>query len=277
MKGEVSVNNNHEKLESKEDVSEDEQEMQFNKLLLRYIFIVVIHLFIVLILGYLISPLSKVDTISVQGNKDVYVQDIIDESGIVTGESLIKTKQYFSESEKNILAQLPQVSGVNLRIEEMNKIIIEVEEFKTVAYIAEDESYLRVLENGRVLDNLYTISIGNQLVLSKFKEGEALNLMIEELKKVEEPILNLISEIELTKTEKNPLSIQVYMNNGNRLLLNVPEFSQKTPYYPKMVQAVEGKKGVFDMEAGIYFTPFVDGESEESGVDDSAGQEIDDF
>ncbi len=277
MKGEVSVNNNHEKLESKEDVSEDEQEMQFNKLLLRYIFIVVIHLFIVLILGYLISPLSKVDIISVQGNKDVYVQDIIDESGIVTGESLIKTKQYFSESEKNILAQLPQVSGVNLRIEEMNKIIIEVEEFKTVAYIAEDESYLRVLENGRVLDNLYTISIGNQLVLSKFKEGEALNLMIEELKKVEEPILNLISEIELTKTEKNPLSIQVYMNNGNRLLLNVPEFSQKTPYYPKMVQAVEGKKGVFDMEAGIYFTPFVDGESEESGVDDSAGQEIDDF
>lgn len=266
-----------EKLKSKENFTEDKQILSLNKLYLRYIFIVFIHVSFILICGYLISPLSKVGTISVQGNQYVYVQEIIDESGISIGESLIKTKQKFTAIENNITSQLPQISSVNLKIEEMNKIIIQVKEFKTVAYIAEEESYLRVLENGRVLDNLYTISIGNQLVLSKFKEGEALNLMIEELKKVEDPILNLISEIELTKTEKNPLFVQVYMNNGNRLLLNIPEFSEKTPYYPKLVQAVEGRKGVFDMEAGVYFTPFIDSESDELEIDESAGQEIEGF
>lgn len=273
MKGDVSMKSNPGNLKNEDD----EQGMALNQLLLRYILIIIIHLFFVLFWGYLISPLSKVDTISVEGNQDVYVQDIIDESGIVTGDSLFKTKQSFAEIEKNIFAQLPQISSAKLSIDEMNKIIIQVDEFKTVAYIAEEESYLRVLENGRVLDNLYTISIGNQLVLSKFKEGEALNLMIEELKKVEAPILNLISEIELTKTDNNPLFIQVYMNNGSRILSNIPEFSEKIHYYPKMVQAVEGQRGVFDMEAGVYFTPFIDGESEESGIDEAAGQEINEF
>lgn len=256
---------------------EDEQAMSLNKLLLRYIFILAINLFFILVFAYLISPLSKVDTISVEGNQDVYVQEVIDESGIVKGDSLLKTKQKFAEIEGNILTDFPQVSSSKITIDGMNRIVIQVDEFKTVAYIAEEESYLRVLENGHVLDNLYTMSIGNQLVLSKFKEGEALNLMIEELKKVDERVLNLISEIELTKTEKNPLFIQVYMNNGNRILSNIPEFSEKILYYPKMVQAVEGKKGVFDMEAGVYFTPFIDGESEESGIDEAAVQEIDEF
>lgn len=271
------MNNNLGKSTQKNDDSEDKQEMSLNKLLLRYILVLSIHLFFIFIFGYLISPLSKVDTISVEGNQDVYVQEIIDKSGIVKGDSLLETKYSFTEVEKIILDQLPQISSAKLEIDEMNKIVIQVDEYKTVAYIAEEGSYLRVLENGRVLDNLYTTSIGNQLVLSKFQEGEALNLIIEELKEIESPILNLVSEIELTKTEKNPFLIQVYMNNGNRILSNIPDFSEKIPYYPKMVQAVEGKKGVFDMEAGIYFTPFIDGESEESGIDESAGQAIDEF
>lgn len=271
------MKNNLEKHDEEKGILEDDQIMPLNKLILRYVFVVGIQLFFILVFGYLISPLSKVDTISVEGNQDVYVQEIIDESGIERGESLLTAKKRFIEAEKNILAELPQISNAELMINEMNKIIIQVDEFKTVAYIAEDESYVRVLENGRVLENLYTTSIGNQLVLSKFKEGEALNLMIEELKKVDDPILNLISEIELTKSEKNPMFIQIYMNNGNRILSNIPEFSEKIPYYPKMVQAVEGEKGVFDMEAGIYFTPFIDGESEDSGINVSAGQELDDF
>lgn len=271
------MQNESNKLAEEKDVLKDQEATPLNKLILRYIFIVAIQLVFILFFGYLISPFSKVDTVLVEGNQDVYVQEIIDESGITIGESVLKIKPEFAEIEENIRAELPQVSSAKLTIEEMNKIVIHVDEFKTVAYIAEEGSYLRVLENGRVLDNLYTISIGNQLVLSKFKEGDALNLMIEELKKVENPILNLISEIELSKTENNPLFIEIYMNNGNRILSNIPDFSKKIPYYPKMVQAVEGRKGIFDMEAGIYFTPFIDGETEESGINVSAGQELEDI
>lgn len=262
----------NEKIDSKHHDS-----MPFNKLLQRYVLIVVINLSFILFFGYLISPLSKVGTISVEGNQDVYVQEIIENSGINLGDSVLKSKLKFEEAEKKIVDQLPQVANSSISVNGINNIIIEIQEFNTVAYISADESYLRVLENGTVLDNLYTISIGNQLILSKFKEGKALDLMIQELKKVDEPILNLISEIELTKTDTNPYYIEVYMNNGNRLLSNIPEFSEKVLYYPQMVQAVEGKKGVFDMEAGIYFIPFMDGQNEESGMNEEASQEIEGF
>lgn len=263
--------------EDEEQVIKDREPMTMIQIFQRYLLVLVINLFFIFVFAYFISPLSKVNMISVVGNQDVYVQKIIDESRIKPGDSIYESRAKFGEIENKIVHTLPQISDAKITVDGINDISIEVDEFRTVAYIAEDESYLRVLENGTVLENLYATSIGNQLVLSKFAEGEALNLMIEELKKVEEPILNLISEIELVKTDQNPLFIEVYMNNGNRILSKIPDFSEKIPYYPQMVQAVEGEKGVFDMEAGIYFIPFVDGETKDSGVDEEAGREISEF
>lgn len=59
--------------------------MATHKILQRYIPIVVINLLVILVLGYFISPWSKVGTITVEGNEFVYVQTVIDESGIRTG------------------------------------------------------------------------------------------------------------------------------------------------------------------------------------------------
>lgn len=254
-----------------------DKKMSWIQLIQSYLIVIIINLILILILGYFISPWSKVDTITVEGNQDVYDQLIIDTSSITIGDSVYKTKKRFSQIEADLVQELTQISDSQLTIEGMNTIAIQVEEFETVAYIAKDGSYMRVLENGSVLDELYTISLGNQLILSKFEEGETLTSMIEELKKVKRPILNLISEIELVESRTNPLFIKIYMNNGNRVLAKIPDFSEKIPYYPQMVQAVEGKKGVFDMEAGIYFVPFNDYSDPELGVDESEAQNLDEI
>lgn len=264
---------------SNELPNENKPTMKFHKVLQRYIPIVVINVIVILILGYFISPYSKVGTISVEGNEAVYVQEIIDESGIRVGDSFIDTMQEQEAIQKDVTNQLPQVSQTTVAREGFNNILIQVSEFSTVAYIAQDGSYLRVLENGTVLDDAYNVSIGNQPVLSNFEEGDALNLMIEQLSQLDTPILNLISEIELVKDRSNPLFIRVFMNNGNRVLSSIPTFSEKIPFYPQMVQAVSGQKGVFDMEAGVYFTPFTTDEDidSETEVDESERQELEGF
>lgn len=251
--------------------------MEFYKVMQRYIPIVLFNVIIIAIMGYFISPLSKVGTISVEGNQAVYDQQIIDQSGIHGGDSLIETMRKKDVAVSHIVDELPQVSNSTIEVTGFNDIIIQVKEFNTVAYIADDSSYLRVLENGAVLDDVYSVSIGNQPVLTKFEEGEALDQMIKELSKVEMPILNLISEIELITDRPNSLFIRVYMNNGNRVLSSIPTFSEKIPYYPQMVQAVNGKKGVFDMEVGVYFTPFVDGQTEESGLNEGEREPLEEF
>lgn len=255
----------------------EKPEMSWPQLIQHYLAVFIFHLIFIVIFAYLISPWSKVDTITVEGNQDVYDQLIIDESSVKIGDPIYKSKQKFEQNEKEIVDQLTQISKSKFKIEEMNKVVIQVEEFNTVAYIAKDGAYLRVLENGSVLDELYSISLGNQLILSKFEEGEVLNAMIEELKEIKRPILNLISEVELIETRENPLFIRVYMNNGNRVLAKIPDFSRKIPYYPQMVQAVEGEKGVFDMEAGIYFIPFKDSKNPDSGVNEGEEQSLEDL
>lgn len=251
--------------------------MEFYKVMQRYIPIVIINIVIIVIMGYFISPLSKVGTVSVEGNQAVYDQQIIDESGIRGGDSLIKTVREKEATVSNVVNSLPQVSDSTIEVTGFNNILIQVKEFNTVAYIANESSYLRVLENGTVLDDAYSVSIGNQPVLTKFEEGDTLDQMIEELSKVEMPILNLISEIELVTSRTNPLFIRIYMNNGNRVLSSIPTFAEKIPYYPQMVKAVNGKKGVFDMEVGVYFTPFVDGQTEESGLDEDEREVLEEF
>lgn len=254
--------------------------MPVHKVLQRYIPIVVINLIIILILGYFISPLSKVGTVSVEGNNAVYVQEIINESGIESGNSFIDTVQDRETIANNVTEQLEQVENTSVEVVGLNDITIQVEEFDTVSYIAQEGSYLRVLENGSVLDDVYDVSIGNQPVLSNFEEGEALNLMIEEISQLDAPILNLISEIELVESRSNPLFIRVFMNNGNRVLSSIPTFSEKIPFYPQMVQAVGGQQGVFDMEAGVYFIPFASDEdeiTEDTEVEESERQALEEF
>ena len=69
------------------------------------------------------------------------------------------------------------------------------------------------------------------------------------------------------------------MNNGNRVLSSIPTFAEKIPYYPQMVAAVAGEKGVFDMEVGVYFIPFVDGQeiNEDTEVDEENRQSLEGF
>lgn len=253
--------------------------MPFYKVLQRYIPIVIVNLLFIGIMGYFISPLSKVGAITIVGTQHVYDQTVLEESAIKNGDSVILTAQNMEEVGKKITENIPQISETSIAISGFNEVVINVEEFGTVAYIAQEGSYLRVLENGKVLDDVYAVSLGNQPVLSNFTEGQALDLMIEELSLLEEPILNLISEIELVEHRTNPLFIQVYMNNGNRVLSSIPSFSEKIPYYPQLVAAVSGQKGVFDMEVGVYFIPFIDGEeiNEETEVDESERQPVEGF
>lgn len=257
----------------------DTPEMPFYKVLQRYIPIVVINLLFIAVMAYFISPWSKVGTISVEGNLAVYDQTVIEESAIKGGDSLLDTLKISETSASQVTEAIPQISETQVTRSGLNDIVIQVKEFGTVAYIAQEGSYLRVLENGAVLDDAYRVSLGNQPVLSNFKQGSELNLMIEEISKLDSSILNLISEIELLEDRANPLFIQVFMNNGNRVLSSIPTFAEKIPYYPQMVAAVSGAKGVFDMEVGVYFTPFVEGQSidQNTEIDESNRQDLDEF
>ena len=226
------------------------------KLIARLITLILLFSFAILVVVYFISPLSKVDMLSVSGTKEVADQEIIDVSQIKSGDNLWKVFFERKEISKNLLSELPQVKSMKISFDGLNDYTIKIEEYQTVAYLAEENKYYNILENGKIVNESRKVSIGNPPIFKSFEENKALKAMIEQYKLLNENIQNSISEVEYTPSEIDDYLIKLYMNDGNEVVASIPSFAEKMIYYPDMVKKIGDQKGTFNIEVGAYFSPF---------------------
>lgn len=253
---------------SANDQRTDEQIPPQNKWHMRFNYAVLLIVFslIILVSSYFISPLSRIQKFVIRGNEGVVEQEVLAASNLKMNQSIFDVWHHENKTAKKI-ERLPQVQHAEVALKNWNEVHVKLYEHKTVAYMPKGEKYRRVLENGVILNTAYVHSIGNQPLLNHFKEGKALDKMIAELEKLDPNVLHMISEIEYLPEHANPLFVQVFMNNGNRVLASIPEFSEKMNYYPEMVKLTDNQKGIFDMEVGVYFIPFLQYEKEDGSYD----------
>lgn len=241
---------------SLEDTMPKLKKQRQKKLITRLIALILLFLFAILVVVYFISPLSKVDMLSVSGTKEVADQEIIDVSQIKSGDNLWKVFFERKEISKNLLSELPQVKSMKISFDGLNDYIIKIEEYQTVAYLAEENKYYNILENGKIVNESRKVSIGNPPIFKSFEENKALKAMIEQYKLLNENIQNSISEVEYTPSEIDDYLIKLYMNDGNEVVASIPSFAEKMIYYPDMVKKIGDQKGTFNIEVGAYFSPF---------------------
>ncbi len=243
-----------------------------------YILTVIFFMTLIALSYYFISDWSHIQTLSVSGNEEIPDQEILEEAALHPGESLYEVFFVKDEIEKDLQERLPQVEAADLQWEGLNNVTIHIDELKTMAYIQEKGKYLQLLENGDIIDDSLKITQGGHLVLIKFEE-DGLKKIIEELKKIDPPIRDSISEIVYTPSEINDKKITIYMNDGNQVIGLYDNISKRLNYYPTMVESVEGELGVFNLETGAYFRPFSseykmqkipDTEDEEGGESDES-------
>lgn len=243
-----------------------------------YTLIVIFFITLIALSYYFISDWSHIQTLSVSGNEEIPDQEILEEAALHPGESLYAVFFVKDEIENDLQERLPQVEAADLQWEGLNNVTIHIDELKTMAYVQEKGKYLQLLENGDIIDDPLKITQGGHLVLIKFEE-HGLKKIIEELKKIDPPIRESISEIVYTPSDINDKKITIYMNDGNQVIGLYDNISKRLNYYPTMVESVEGELGVFNLETGAYFRPFSseykmqeisDTEDEESGESDES-------
>ncbi|MGY0401029.1 cell division protein FtsQ/DivIB [Carnobacterium jeotgali] len=239
-----------------EDTMPKLKKQRQKKLITRLIALILLFSFAIFVVVYFISPLSKVDMLSVSGTKEVADQEIIDVSQIKSGDNLWKVFFERKEISKNLLSELPQVKSMKISFDGLNDYIIKIEEYQTVAYLAEENKYYNILENGKIVNESRKVSIGNPPIFKSFEENKALKAMIEQYKLLNENIQNSISEVEYTPSEIDDYLIKLYMNDGNEVVASIPSFAEKMIYYPDMVKKIGDQKGTFNIEVGAYFSPF---------------------
>lgn len=206
--------------------------------------------------AYLISPYGKVGDMYVEGKSSVPDQLIVDASKITQKQTVVGTIASEEVIEEKIIAALPQVKSVKVQWHGLNDVIIEIQDYETIANLNNDNKYHSILENGVIVNEANKIPIGNKPLLTKFEQGPILNELITSFKEISKDVQNSISEIQYIGTKTNPYKISVLMNDGNQIVANITDFSKKIGYYPDMLQKLDGKKGTLDMEVGVFFTPF---------------------
>lgn len=244
------------KVVSMEDKLPRLKELRRKKMYRRLCTLIFLFSFAIFLIVYFISPFSRIETISVVGANEVTDQAVIDASRLKSGDSLWSNFFERKKIAKKIENQLEQVKSATLQFDGLNSFKIAVKEYKTVAYLAKDNEYHNILENGKIVKESRKVSIGNPPIFVDFKEGPALDEMILQYSQLSTNIKNSISEIQFTQSDSDDYLITLNMNDGNQVVASIPSFAEQMAYYPDAVKKTDGQKGVINMEVGIFFKAF---------------------
>ncbi|MCH1623872.1 cell division protein FtsQ/DivIB [Ferdinandcohnia quinoae] len=223
-----------------------------NRRLILYLFI-----FFLLLAGilYFQSPLSKIGTISVKGNVYISDDEIIDFSGLKIGTSYWGVNK---EETIDLLKTHKEIKSVHMDTILPNHIILNINEYKRIAYISRDGHFLPVVENGKIIESNEDSSVYpmDAPILVKW-DDKGIKLISAELSKVPEEISNLISEIHYTPTDYDSLHITLYMNNGYEVRASVRNFAKNILTYPSIISELDPTlKGYIELDVVPTFKPY---------------------
>lgn len=224
--------------------------------------ILLLSLFFLLIacVVYFQSPLSQVKKIDIQGNEKISKAEILEVTGLTEGLNIWKVDKKLT---KKKLKALPEIKDAVVKIGFPNVLQINLVEYDTVAYVQSDQEFYPLLETGEILKKRKEIEMyGSAPILSNFKTGDILLDMVEELKKLPQEIVNVISEIRYEPKETDKYHIYLFTNDGNEVRATIPTFSAKMVHYPSYISQLDPHvKGVIDLEVGSFFKAFeIEGE-----------------
>jgi len=228
----------------------------------RLIFLLSLFFILVGCVLYFLSPLSHVKSVEVEGNRYLSKAQIAKLSNINKNQSIWKvdTAQIAANIKEN-----PEIKSAKVVPVFPNSIKITVSEHNKMAYLLKGKHFYPILENGEILDGLESGEIPVFApVLIDFKEGKALNRLLEELVKLPEEIQNLVSEIHYKPTKMDPYHIIMYMNDGFEVSATSETLSEKMVHYPSIANQLDPKvKGIIDLEVGSFFKAYQPPEQEE--------------
>lgn len=214
--------------------------------------------FILLIVGYFVSGVSKVKTISVVGNKDVNKESIKEAAGITK-----QTTYLFIDKSKveDAIKQVALVKKAEVTYDILGNVTIKIEESNKVAYCVIDKKTYVIDELGSVVeakDESVIETLKTSPKLSNFKTLEFLETFAKAYAGIPEIIKNETSDIIYSPKDADETRIEFVLDNGKKLIVRVEDMANQlsrfsyeafmTTYDDKCVFEFLGEKNVYMRE-----------------------------
>lgn len=224
---------------------------------LRQKLIIIVGSFLVigLVALYFVSPLSKVQTINVSGEKTVSKQQVENASNLHTNDPLSRALFNKKKTLRDIKKELPQVKSLTISHDKWNDVKLSIVEYDLAGYVYKNKAYYQLFLNGAVGASTFKQPVGNYPTYSKFDQPTILQSMVAQYRKIPLKIRNGISEIDYQPSKVNNQRIYIYMNDRNKVIANIDNFADKMAFYPSISSKMK-EKGVVDLEVGAYSYPY---------------------
>lgn len=226
---------------------------------------------ILLILIYMFTPLSKINSVTIEGNDNVSKTsikkaiDVKDDSRMYT----YSTSTAVKNLKKNKLIKHAEVTKVL-----PNKLKVKVTESQIVGLVKKKDDYVPILEDGTELENYEDSNVTDDgPVLEGFKK-EKKEKMIQELSKMPAKVRGMIAEVQYDPQENLQNQIKLFTTDETQIVGNLNTIGNKMKYYPQMSQSLERdesgslkKSGYIDLSVGASFIPYSGGSTTKSTSD----------
>lgn len=212
-------------------------------------------LFFILILSYFISPLSKIDSITINGNGYISKSLISSKLNIAKGDSVFKVIGHRKNLTKYILSEDHRIKSLSFSLNSFNKLIVNVNPYKKIGYESKKSGQYLILENGNVSNNPVNNPDDNKYpYIVNFDNRENLNIIIDKYLKLPKDIRDNIRVISYSPTKIYPDELHVYMRDGNKIIILLSNFSYKMQFYRSIATNLKSRS-IINMEVGAYSYP----------------------
>lgn len=204
---------------------------------------------ILALMVYIISPLSKVKTVTVVGNNDLQTSQVEKATTIYPGRFMWGVMA----NKKNICRRAryrqPQINHVDVKITGPQSLQVTVRENALLGNATLGKQSYAVLANGHLqATNDKPVGIKYQNFTGHRQE---LQLLARQVGKLKPAIRNDISVINYQADKDAPNRVVMYMRDGNTVYANFRTVGKKMPFYPAIVANMK-KNGVIDLQVGAY-------------------------
>ncbi len=220
----------------------------------RLIFVILCFFVAICLVLYFEFSLGRISYIEVEGNSLLTDREVVVLSKVTQNDSFLELST--NQIRRNVM-ESSEIKSVEVDKVFPNKVIINVTEYEIVGYLVEENILKPLTEDGRILGDR---AVENQpvqgILLYDFEQGDILQELSGELSKLSASIKNSISEIHYTPTELNEFLLNVYTNEGFRVIVPIQNFAERMLVYPSIVQSRE-EAGIINLETdGVFVTPF---------------------
>ncbi|MBF0714288.1 FtsQ-type POTRA domain-containing protein [Gemella sp. GH3] len=202
----------------------------------------------ILVFIFLNSSYVKLKNINITGLVQLTEEDIQNTTAINNDVKIWDVDE--DKFENKIKENYNIVESVSVTTKWLQTINIDIKEKRLIAREKADNNYNIIMSDG----NIHNGKLSKQLdlpILTNFENATKKQELLKNLIELKEEILMQISEI--VDDRDNEQVALVYMKDGQRVKINVSNFSSKLNYYFEMSQHIDDKKGtILNLINGSY-------------------------